>query len=379
MMKNHFLVLLVLFGLIACNSKDNFKVEGIIEKSNKQILYLEQTGLEKTEILDSIKLRDNGKYAFKSSRPKYPEFYRLRIGTQFITFAIDSCEKIVINGDAENFSTNYKVEGSQTNVDIQELRKTVTEIQRKVNLLTPEMGNVEKDAAIAEIEKDIETHKEKTRKLIFQNPLSSAAYFALFQKINNNYLFSPYLKTDKPYCAAVATSYNTFIPESPRTKNLYNLVMDAIKTERKAKQKEAWNEILQSTGKGYIDIELNDRTNTPKKLSDLQGKVVLIDFSAYESEKSVQYTFALREIYNKYKGKGFEIYQVSMDRNKLLWEESTVNIPWVCVRDEEGNSVASYNISSLPTTFLMNKKGVIVTRSLDFNALNKEIEKLLGE
>jgi peroxiredoxin len=378
-MKNPLVVFLILIGLVACNSNDNFKVAGVIENPDKQILYLELTGLDKTEILDSMKLKENGKFSFKFSRPEYPEFYRLRIGNQFITLAIDSCERIIIKGDAKNFSTNYKIEGSQTNVEIQQLRKSVTDIQRKVNLITPEMGSEEKNAAITAIENDIETHKEKTQKLILQNPRSSAAYFALFQQINNTYIFSPYVKSDKPYCAAVATSYNAFMPESPRTINLYNLVMDAIKTERNAKQKETWNEILEKTGTGFIDIELNDRTNSTKKLSDLQGKVVLIDFSAYESENSVQYTFALRELFNKFNGKGFEIYQISLDRNKLLWEESTANIPWICVRDVERNYAGTYNVSSLPTTFLMSKKGIIVSRSLDFKALDKEISRLLAE
>jgi len=378
-MKKFFAIFLVLVGLMACNSKDKFKIKGVIENADKQILYLELTGLDKTQILDSTKLGKDGDFSFKGNRPAYPEFYRLRMGNQFITLAVDSCEVISIQADAKNLSSKYKVEGSQTNVEIQQLRKSVSEIQRKANEITAEMGTDQRNARITEIENDIETHKVMARKLILQNPRSSAAYFALFQKVNNTYLFSPYIKSDKPYCAAVATSYNTFMPESPRTINIYNLVMDAIKTERQAKQKEAWNEILETSGTGFIDIELNDKTNSPKKLSDLQGKVVLIDFSAYESENSVQYTFALRELYNKFQGKGFEIFQVSLDRNKLLWDESTANIPWICVRDEDEKFASTYNVSSLPTTFLMNKKGVIVARSLDFNSLNKEIQKLLGD
>ncbi|MDO9154309.1 MAG: TlpA disulfide reductase family protein [Paludibacter sp.] len=376
-MKKLLIVSLALLGLFACNSKDKFKVEGVVENSDKQVLYLEHTGLDKTVILDSIKLRKEGKYAFKAPRPAYPDFYRLRTGNQFITFAIDSCEIITINADAKNFSTEYTVEGSQTNVDIQQLRKSVHAIQQKVNALSPDLSTSDKNEKIAEIEVDIENHKEVARKLILQNPRSSAAYFALFQQINNTYIFSPYIKSDKPYCAAVATSYNAFMPESPRTRNIYNLVMDAIKTERQAKQKEAWKEIIEKSGTGFIDIELNDRNNTLKKLSDLQGKVILVDFSAYESEKSVQYTFALRDLYNKYHAKGLEIFQVSLDRNKFLWEESTTNIPWICVHDENGKYLSTYNISSIPTTFLIDRKGVILNRSLDFKILDKEISKLL--
>ena len=125
-----------------------------------------------------------------------------------------------------------------------------------------------------------------------------------------------------------------------------------------------------------INISLPDKNKKTQNLSDLVGKMILIDFSAYENEQSVDYTFALRELYNKYHSRGFEIYQVSLDRNKMLWEKSVANIPWICVRDENGpNAIcaSSYNVSSIPTTFLMNKKGSIIGRSLNFEELNREI------
>jgi hypothetical protein len=287
----------------------------------------------------------------------------LRLGNKHIVFAVDSCEKIQIEAKNKNFASDYIVSGSETSVQIQELRKSVLEIQRKANTLNSNLSTVERNNRIIEIEQDIEVHKAKAHALILQNPRSLAAYFAIYQQVNNTFLFSPYIKSDRPFCAAVATAYHTFMPDYERSKNIYALVMDAIRSERKAKEKEAWNEILENSGKGYIDIELNDKNGTARKLSELEGKVVLIDFSAYESNKSVEYTFALRDLYNKYKTKGFEIYQVSLDRNKLLWEESVQNIPWICVRDENGiNTVYanSYNVTSLPTTFLLTKKGLLL-------------------
>jgi hypothetical protein len=62
----------------------------------------------------------------------------------------------------------------------------------------------------------------------------------------------------------------------------------------------------------------------------------------------------------------------------MLWEKSIANIPWICVRDENGpNTIAasSYNVSSIPTTFLMDKKGSIIGRSLNLEELNREISK----
>lgn len=379
-MNKYLIAGIALFGLVACNSADQFKIAGTVENAAKETMYLEHIGLLKTDLLDSVVLSKDGEFKFKAPRPEYPDFYRLRIGAKTIDFAVDSCETITVKADAKSFASSYQLEGSQTSNDIQQLRKSVSDIQRKVNSITPEMSAAERNAKIAEITADIEKHKVMARQLILQNPRSAAAYFAIYQKVNNSYIFSPYVKEDKPYCAAVATSYNTFMPEYVRSKNLYGLVMDAIQTERKEKANQEWAEIINNASAGYIDIALNDKNNKQRKLSELEGKVVLIDFSSYEMENSVQYTFELRELYNKYSGRGFEIFQISLDRSKLLWEESVANLPWVCVRDENGPNttfVSSYNVRAIPTLYLMNREGVIIGRDMNFEELNAKIAKLL--
>jgi peroxiredoxin len=349
-----------------------------VKDANGKMLYFEHSGLLKTTVLDSIKLGTDGEFSFKSERPAYPDFYRLRLTDKVITFAVDSCEDISFSAKDQNFATDYTVMGSPSSVQIQQLRKSLMAIQQKANELSAGMGADVRAAKIAEIKNDIQAHKDRAKKMILENPRSTAAYFALYQKLNDSYIFSPYVKEDGPFCKAVATSYNTYMPEYERTKNLYSLVLDAIRTERSAKSKEAWDEILEKEGKGYIDIELKDKKNETRKLSDLEGKLVLIDFSAYDVDRSVDYTFALRDLYNKYHSRGFEIYQVSLDQNKQAWEQAVQNIPWTCVRDEAGPNatiISTYNITSIPTTFLLSRKGSIVSRSPSF----KELESLIKD
>jgi len=63
-----------------------------------------------------------------------------------------------------------------------------------------------------------------------------------------------------------------------------------------------------------------------------------------------------------------------------VWEEKAANVPWVSVRDENGPNttyIASYNVQSIPTLFIMNKRGVIVSRATDFKTVDAEIAKLL--
>lgn len=379
-MKYTLSIFILVLGLISCNNNDKFTVGGSIKDAEGKLLFLEHAALEKTTIIDSVELSEDGNFKFKSSRPLYPDFYNLRLENKTIVFAVDSCEKINIESKFENFASDYNITGSETSTKIKTLRLSVINIQRKVNSIHSDLTSEKRNALFVEIEQDIEKHKKMAQQLVLQNPRSLAAYFAIYQKINNTYLFSPYIKTDKPFYAAVATSFNTFMPEYDRSKNIYSLVMDAIKTERSNEQQKAWKEILDTKGLGYIDITLNDAKLAPRKLSELEGKVVLLDFSAYENEQSVEYTFALRELYNKYHSRGFEIYQVSLDQNKLLWENSISTIPWICVRHEDGPAnpyLLSYNVKSLPTNFLMNRQGTIIARSLNFNEMKKAIEKSL--
>jgi hypothetical protein len=242
------------------------------------------------------------------------------------------------------------------------------------------MDDIEREKLVTELLDLIEKHKQSARPIILKNPRSTAAYFAIFQKINDSFIFSPYIKEDRPYCAAVATSYNTYMPDYDRSKNLYALVMDAIKAERQAKQQINWKEIVENAATGYIDIELPDKHNKTQKLSALKGKVILLDFSAFESRESVQYTFALRELHTKYASRGFEIYQVSLDRDRAIWLNAVGNLPWICVRDTKGpNTIyaSTYNISSIPSYFLIDRQGDIIGRDMNLQALEQEIEKRL--
>ncbi len=379
-MKKSLLFLLIISLFVSCNQKNKFRVHGKVIDGAGKILYFEHNGLTATVVLDSVKLGSDGEFSFKSVRPKYPDLYRLRLNGNIITFGVDSCENISVDAKMNNFATDYTLTGSETSLQIQKLRKSVMNIQTKVNQINQTMTVVEQNAKIADIEKDIDVHKDMARKLILQNPRSLAAYFAIYQQINNTYLFSPYQKEDKPYCAAVATSFTTFMPEYERSKNLYNLVIDAIKQERNQKEKQTWNQILSKADAGYINIVLPDNKNVERKLSSIEGKVVLIDFAIYETKQNADYTLSLRDLYKKYHNRGFEIFQISVDKDKTAWQQAVETIPWICVRDENGQETKyldSYNVKAIPTAFILNKKGVIVGRYNSIPEIQAAVEKNL--
>ena len=92
---------------IASCSDNKFTVEGQIGNAKDSVLYFENVGLEGINVLDSVKLSDDGEFAFHQEAPGAPEFYRLRIADQIINVSIDSTETVQIKGTYPNMAADY--------------------------------------------------------------------------------------------------------------------------------------------------------------------------------------------------------------------------------------------------------------------------------
>ncbi len=120
-------------------------------------------------------------------------------------------------------------------------------------------------------------------------------------------------------------------------------------------------------------------------LASLKGKVVLLDFWASWCMPCRAANKRLVKIYDKYKEKGFEIFSVSLDEDKKDWQKAIIKdkITWLQVNDPRGSwnakTAADWNISVLPTSFLINKKGDVVAIDPEGRELEKGINELLQE
>ena len=363
-MKKILLFTTVITLFVACTPKAN--IAGSIADAKEKTIYLEHTGLTATTLLDSAKLGENGKFNFKLETPQYPDFYRVRIGNQFVVFAMDSeTENIEITASAKTLNEAI-IKGSDASLEIQRLRNSNFELQRAAR-----SNDVER------VSQMLASHKRLAQEIVLANPRSAAAYYAINQTIAGNYYMSPYQKEDLPFWNAVATAWDLNYAEYERAKELKQTVLLAI-SQQKAAQLSAENIIENVAEEGFIDIVLPNRIGETTKLSSLVGNIILVDFSAYGMEQASAHTLFLRELYATYHELGLEIYQISFDADKLLWLEQTRNIPWVCVRDEasiQSKYLITYNISELPTFFLMDKEGNILGRYNHEN-VEKEIHNL---
>ena len=372
-------------SLGSCSEK-KFNINGTITQAKDSVLYLENMSLNGPKAVDSVKLDENGNFEFKQKAPDAPEFYRLRIANQMVNLAIDSTESITVKAAYPTMSANYEVSGSEECAKIRDLAYMQLALQRQVTAIanSPTLGVQAVEDSVTKV---LEVYKNKVKlNYIFKEPMKAYSYYALFQTIvlgNANILiFNPRSsKDDVKVFAAVATSWDTYFPKAERGLNLHNIAIEGMKNvriaENNARQTISADKVQVA---GVIDIALTDSHGRVRKLTDLKGKVVLLDFQAFAAEGSLKRIMMMREIYNKYHDRGFEIYQVSFDPEEHFWKTKTAALPWVSVWDENGTRSAvlsQYNVQTLPTFFLIDRNNTLQKRDAQIKDLDAEIQALL--
>ena len=375
---------LMAVALGSCDNK-KFRVEGAITEAKDSVLYFENMSLDGPVAVDSVKLGDDGTFSFSEKSPEAPEFYRLRIAGQIINLSVDSTETVTVKAAYPAMSTGYTVEGSAECATIKELAlKQIGLLNRVIAVERNPMLGV--DMVRDSVTRMIEAYKQDLKmNYIYKAPMRASSYFALFQTLGNRLIFNPRESEDdiKAF-AAVATSWDTYHPGSLRGKNLHNIAIEGMRNIRIVRNNRAAAQLDASkiNVTNLIDISLTDNNGVTRKLTDLKGKVVMLDFHVFGAEGSTKRIMQLREIYNKYHARGFEIYQVALDPDEHFWKTQTAALPWISVRDADGvqsQYLTLYNVRSIPTFFLVNRDNTLDKRDVQIADLDAEIEMLLGK
>lgn len=315
--------------LTSCNNK-KFHINGTVTEAKDSVLYLENMSLDGPVVVDSVKLDDKGAFSFSGKAPDAPEFYRLRIAGQIINLSVDSTETVDVKASYPSMATGYTVDGSAECATIRELALKQIDLQNRV-IAVQNNPNLGYDLTRDSIGKLVAAYKEDIkRNYIYKAPMRASSYFALFQTLGNMLIFNPRENADDvKVFAAVATSWDTYHPDALRGKNLHNIAIEGMKNVRIMRNKMAAQNIDASkvNVSNIIDISLLDNHGNRRSLTDLKGKVVMLDFHVFGSNGSTKRIMEMRELYNKYHDRGFEIYQVAFDPDEHFWKRRLPHCP----------------------------------------------------
>lgn len=375
------IVIAVVLG--SCSKQTNhFTISGTITHAAGDSIYLDELHTTTIKPVGQAKINKNGEFKFEGET-SIPTFYLLKLSDQnFITLLVDSAEQVVVEADAANFYNEYSVTGSVGSEQVRlldaKLKQTRSRLDSLESLNNVYKGNPDYENMApkwsAQYDAIVEDQVEFSTNFVKENPFSMASVLALYQKFNNN---DPnYIIRDLQVMRTAASALNSIYPNSEQVKALYNNTLQYVRQEQAARMKK----IIEEQGQNSPDIVLPDPSGKEIALSSFRGKPVLVQFWAAVDRNSRIQNPVLVELYKKYKNKGFEIYQVSVDQNRAEWVDAIDqdHLTWTNVGDMKGSTLAAgnYNVQTIPYNYLLDKDGVIVGKNLQGPALDKAVGNL---
>ncbi len=175
-----------------------------------------------------------------------------------------------------------------------------------------------------------------------------------------------------------------FVSEYTVAAPLFNLLSENVKNSGDGREfaRKLDKMKVMEVGSMALPFTQNDPEGKPVKLSDFQGKYVLVDFWASWCGPCRLENPNVVKAYQKYHDKGLEILGVSLDRTKNAWLTAIKKdgLTWTHVSDLKGwkNEVAvMYGIQAVPQNLLLDKTGRIIGKNLKGAALEAKLARLL--
>lgn len=359
-MTRYIILMLVTLAMLASCSDNKFKVDGTVEGATDTTqLVLEVSSNGYWLVVDTVTTGANGNFSLAADAPDFPNIYRLRLGDKAICFPIDSLEHLTVNTRLAAFGTDYTVAGSDHAVQVMKIDQEA--LKMAGGKASPEQ---------------FKAWKHKLAEQIVADPKGIVAYYAINKYVDDKPLFDPLDNDDLRIIGAVANAFYTFKPNDPRTDYLVQ-VLTAGQQRRRAAS--APTDTINAEVTSLIDIKLQDYNGTIHSLEQVSKKnhLVLLNFTIYQADFSPVFNKLLNDLYNRYKSRGMEIYQVSLDTDNVFWSQAAKNLPWITVYEPQGQNsrtIGVYQVMGVPTTFII-RDGDIVERIEDGSQLEAAVAR----
>jgi len=377
--------LLFLLAVAACN-RSNVSIKGSVEEGEGQTITLERLDVNRTTLVDSSTIGKGGQFTMTTNLEE-PELFVLRyVDGQIVNLLLSPGENITLTTDASSFASEYSLKGSEESENIRLLVQQLNSTRSQLDSLqgvaatvgdpeSPHMKVIRSAYAQA-----IVSQKRYTIRYLVEHMNSLSSVYALYQKYDEENLVLGF-QEDLQYFKVIADSLEVSYPNSSLTKSLR---ADIRRREAEFSRASQLNSLLEMADEptGLLDLSIADREGREVKLSDYKGKAIMVVFWASGNQASISTLLQLKSSYQRYHDKGFEVYAISLDNNKVQWMNAIDynEFKWINVSElsyPESRASLVYNVSSLPAAFLINREGDIVARDLFGRNLETWLDNLL--
>jgi peroxiredoxin len=383
-MKRYLALLIPVIIAAGCKNNHAFTVDGSLKDNNHDYIYISKVDINTPVLIDSSKISSKGFFKFRIKATE-TDFYQVGYSeTDFVNLLAEPGEKIKLIFHGENLYNNYTVTGSEGSVLVQMLDLKLLQTRSRVDSLNTiyEAASKEPDFQTRGplLEQEYLSLLKQQRKFniefIIKNINSLASIKALYQKINDQ-VYVLYEARDLQYLKIVSDSLKVHYPDSKHTKAL---VSDFEKEMNQfyARRLEQMTSNIPVT---KLDPDLPDINGKRIALSSLKGKYVLLAFWSAEVKDCITENLQLKEYYKMFYRKGFEIYQINLDKDESTWKTAVKfdELPWISTREEnpeDQKNARLYNVKTLPANYLIDPKGEIIASNLHGKALQIKLYQL---
>ena len=347
----------------ACTSDKGWKISGEVYGAEGGRMAIEAFNNGAWYLVDSVDIDSRGSFAYTAAAPAaYPEVMRLSLDGRSIYFPVDSIDHINVSTSASTFDASYSLSGTDAAVSLHELDSLINSCVADGDSAALAPGSPAKRAMLQKA---------------MQSPSAITGYYLVNRSVGGRQLFDLSDRADVRLYGAVAQRFATERPGDPRTAYLSARFMAAQRALRPGNV----TEIAVPETK-LFDIKRYDKDGRLQSLTDMasKGGVTILSFTSYSAESSPAYNVVLNSLWEKYRDRGLNIYQIAFDPDETAWRNTARNLPWTAVWNDTtdgSEALARYNVGALPMTFVIDRTGTLAARVTDPDRIEAEVAKHL--